>query len=148
MKNLSHHLAVLAITAWVGSLWAIGYLSVPVLFHAQPDRQLAGMLSGLMLTKVNWLSMVCGSYLLIQRIGMFGKTAFRQTPFWLITGMLLIALILQFGLQPAMADLKTHDISAGAYADQFKMLHGVSSLAYLIESFLGAVLVLKARVAS
>jgi len=41
MKNLSHHLASLSVTAWVGSLWAIGYLAVPVLFYAQPDRQLA-----------------------------------------------------------------------------------------------------------
>jgi hypothetical protein len=50
MKNISDHLASLSLTAWVGSLWAIGYLAVPILFHAQPDRQLAGMLAGQMFT--------------------------------------------------------------------------------------------------
>lgn len=145
MKNLSHHFAALAITAWVGSLWAIGYLAVPVLFHAQPDKQLAGMLSGEMLTKVGYVGMVCGSYLLINRISVFGKTACRQTLFWVIASMLLLTLILLFGLQPVMANLKTHDLSAGVYAERFRMLHGVSSLAYLIESLLGAVLVIKTR---
>jgi len=143
MKNLPLHLTALAITAWVGSLWAIGYLAVPALFYTQPDKQLAGMLSGVMLTKVNYVGMVCGSYLLIHHIGMFGKTAFRQRLFWVIASMLLITLVLQFGLQPAMAELKTHDISAGVYADQFKMLHGVSSLIYLIACVLGVVLVVK-----
>lgn len=145
MKNLSQHFAALAITLWVGSLFAIGYLAVPVLFYAQPDKQLAGMLSGVMLTKVGYLSIVCGSYLLLQRLGVSGKTALRQIPFWLIAGMLLIALILQCGLQPAMVDLKKHDISVGAYADQFRMLHGISSVAYLIECLMGFVLVFKTR---
>jgi len=145
MKNLSHHLAALAVTAWAGSLWAIGYLAVPVLFHAQPDRQLAGMLSGEVLVRVGYLGMVCGSYLLIHRISIFGKIAFRQMPFWVIVSMLLITLILQFGLQPAMSNLKTHDLSDVVYAERFRMLHGVSSLAYLIESLLGAILVLKTR---
>ncbi|MEO8342514.1 MAG: DUF4149 domain-containing protein, partial [Gallionella sp.] len=52
MKNLSHHLATLFTTAWVGGLWAIGYLAVPVLFYAQPDRQLAGLLAGQMFALV------------------------------------------------------------------------------------------------
>jgi hypothetical protein len=60
MKNLSHHLATLMITAWVGGLWAIGYLAVPVVFYTQPDRQLAGMLAGQMFSLVAYLGMVCG----------------------------------------------------------------------------------------
>ncbi|TAN81115.1 MAG: DUF4149 domain-containing protein, partial [Gallionella sp.] len=90
-----------------------------------------------------YLGMVCGSYLLIHRIGVSGKTVFRQTLFWVIAGMLLLTLVLQFGLQPAVASLKMQNLSAGVYAERFRMLHGVSSLAYLIESLLGAVLVLK-----
>ena len=147
MKKLSDHLASLAITAWVGGLWAIGYLAVPVLFRAQPDKQLAGMLAGQMFTGLGYLGMLCGIYLLIQRIATFGHDALHQPPFRVVVAMLLITLAIQFGIQPVMADLKAQalplDVMHSAFADRFRMLHGVSSIAYLIESLLGAYLVIK-----
>ena len=147
MKNISHHLAALAITAWVGGLWAIGYLAVPALFHAQPDKQLAGMLAGQMFVWMGYLGMMCGVYLLIYRVSVFGKTAFRQSLFWVIVSMLLITLVLQFGIQPVMADLKAQALPANvmhsAFADRFNMLHGVSQAVYLIQSLLGVFLIIK-----
>jgi Domain of unknown function (DUF4149) len=147
MRNLSHHLASLLITAWVGGLWAIGYLAVPVLFYAQPDKQLAGMLAGQMFVWVGYLGMVCGMYLLIHYIRVPGRSSFRQALFWVIAAMLLITLVLQFGIQPVMTDLKLQalplDVMHSAFADRFKMLHGVSSIIYLIQSLLGIFLVIK-----
>ena len=147
MKNLPQHLATLAITAWVGGLWAIGYLAVPALFHAQPDKQLAGMLAGQMFVWMGYLGMMCGGYLLIYRVSGFGKTAFRQSLFWVIVSMLLITLVLQFGIQPVMADLKAQALPANvmhsAFADRFNMLHGVSQAVYLIQSLLGVFLIIK-----
>jgi hypothetical protein len=147
MKNLSHHLAALAITAWVGGLWATGYLAVPVLFYTQPDRQLAGELAGEMFIRLGYLGMVCGMYLLIQHISLSGRATFRLAMFWIVAVMLLLTLVLQFGIQPVMADLKAQalplDVMHSAFADRFKMLHGVSSVIYLIESLLGAFLVIK-----
>ena len=149
MKNLSQHLATLLITAWVGGLWAIGYLAVPVLFYAQPDKQLAGMLAGQMFSLVAYLGMVCGTYLLIQSISVAGRAALRQRLFWVVAAMLLITLILQFGIQPVMAGLKIQalplDVMHSAFAGRFRMLHGVSSIAYLIQSLLGAYLVVKTQ---
>lgn len=149
MKNFSQHLATLLITAWVGSLWAIGYLAVPVLFYAQPDKQLAGMLAGQMFALTGYLGIVCGAYLLIQRISVSGSAAFRQTPLWIITAMLLLTLAIEFGIGPVMTDLKLQalplDVMHSAFADRFKMLHGISSIAYLIESLLGVFLVIKTR---
>ena len=148
MKKLSDHLASLAITAWVGGLWAIGYLAVPVLFRAQPDKQLAGMLAGQMFTGLGYLGMLCGIYLLIQRIGVSGRAALRQPLFHVVVTMLLITLAIQFGIQPVMADLKAQalplDVMHSTLADRFKVLHGVSSIAYLAESLLGIFLVIKA----
>ena len=112
MKNLSHHLASLLITAWVGGLWAIGYLAVPVLFYAQPDKQLAGILAGQMFIWVGYLGMVCGIYLLIQSVSVSGRTSFRLALFWVIAAMLLIMLVLQFGIQPIMTDLKLQALPA------------------------------------
>jgi len=149
MKNISSALASLLTTAWIGSLWAVGYLAVPVLFYAQPDRQLAGMLAGQMFTLVGYLGMVCGLYLLVQRISMSGRASFRQALFWIVAVMLLITMLLQFCIQPVMTGLKLHalplDVMHSAFADQFKMLHGVSSILYLIQSLLGVFLILKTQ---
>lgn len=147
MKNLSRYFAALLITTWVGSLWAVGYLAVPVLFHAQPDRQLAGMLAGQMFTLVGYLGIVCGSYLLLSYVAVAGRTALRLPEFRIVSAMLLLALAIQFGIQPVMADLKTQalplEVMQSAYADRFRMLHGISSIAYLIQSLLGALLVVR-----
>jgi hypothetical protein len=149
MKNLLSHIAVLSATAWVGCLWAVGYLAVPVLFSTQPDRQLAGMLAGKMFELVGYLGMVCGGYLLIHRLVIYGKVALRQPLFWIVAAMLLFTLAIQYGIQPVMADLKGQALPAlvtqSQYAGQFRMLHGVSSIIYLIESLLGAFLVIKTR---
>jgi hypothetical protein len=147
MKNLSHHLATLLATAWVGGLWAIGYLAVPVLFYAQPNRQLAGLLAGQMFALVGYLGIVCGIYLLIYRFSVSGRESFRQTLFWIVAMMLLITLIIQFGIQPVMTDLKAQalplDVMHSEFADRFKMLHGISSMLYLAQSGLGIFLVIK-----
>lgn len=147
MKDLSQHLAALLATAWVGGLWAIGYLAVPVLFFAQPDRQLAGELAGQMFALVGYLGMVCGVYLLIQRIGVFGRAAFRQRLFWVTAVMLLLTLAIQFGIQPVMAGLKAQalplEVMHSVFADQFKTLHRISGSIYLMQSLLGAFLVIK-----
>lgn len=147
MKNLAHHIASLAITAWVGGLWAIGYIAVTILFRAQPDKQLAGMLSGQMLTVTGYIGIVCGTYLLLYRLAISGKTAMREWVFWLVAAMLVITLLLQFGIYPLMADIKLQahspDVMQSALAPRFRMWHGISSILYLVESLLGAALVIK-----
>ena len=149
MKDWPQHLASLLITAWVGALWAVGYLAVPVLFYAQPDRQLAGMLAGQMFSLVAYLGMVCGMYLLIHRFSVSGRESFRHALFWTVAAMLLLSLVLQFGIQAIMADLKLQalplDVMHSAFADRFRMLHGVSSIIYLVQSLLGIFLVIKTR---
>lgn len=145
MKKLIDYLATIATTAWVGGLWAVGYLAVPVLFHAQPDRQLAGMLAGQMFIVLGYLGMTCGSYLLIQHV-IVTKQSFSK-PQWIILVMLLITLTLHFGIQPLMADMKAQvfplDIMLSNQADSFKRLHGISSIFFLLESLLGGYLVVK-----
>ena len=54
----------LLVTLWVGSLWAIGYLAVPILFSTLDDRMLAGMLAGKMFTAVSFIGLGCGTALL------------------------------------------------------------------------------------
>lgn len=147
MKYLANYTASLAITAWIGGLFAIGYIAVPILFRAQPDKQLAGMLSGHMLMVIGYIGIVCGTYLLLYRLAVSGKTAVREWVFWLVAAMLAITLLLQFGIYPLMADIKLQaqspDVMQSAVAERFKMWHGISSILYLVESLLGAALAIK-----
>jgi hypothetical protein len=147
MKNLPHHFATLLTTAWVGGLWAIGYLAAPVLFTAQPDKQMAGLLAGQMFTWVSYLGMVCGAYLLWYHWRMAEHSPARKQIIVTITSMLLITLILQCGIQPMMAQLKAQalplDVMQSALASRFKAMHGISQIIYLIQSLSGAFLLIK-----
>lgn len=147
MENLPRHLALLATTAWVGGLWIIGYLAVPILFHAQPDRQLAGMLAGQMFAVLGYLGIACGTYLLAWRFALSGRAAMRESVFLVLAAMLLLTLLSQFGIQPLMAELKAQalplEVSQSPYAGEFRMWHGISSIAYLLQSLLGAFLVIR-----
>lgn len=147
MKNLPRHLAALITTAWVGSLWAIGYLAVPILFHAQPDRQLAGMLAGQMFVVLGYLGIVCGTYLLAWRFALSGRAAMRDEMFLVVAAMLLVTLLSQFGIQPLMAELKAQalplEVMQSAFASEFRKWHGISSIAYLLQSLLGAFLIVR-----
>jgi Domain of unknown function (DUF4149) len=149
MKDWPQHLAMLLTTAWVGGLWAVGYLAVPVLFYAQPDRQLAGMLAGQMFSLVAYLGMVCGIYLLIHRFIVSGRGSFRHVLFWTVAAMLLLTLVIQCGFQPVMTSLKQQalplDVMHSAFAERFSMLHHLSSTIYTIESLLGIFLVIRSR---
>jgi hypothetical protein len=148
MKNLAGKLASLLVPAWAGGIWAVGYLAVPVLFYGQPDRQLAGMLAGQMFALVNYLGLVCGAYLLAWQFGTAGRASFRHALFRIVVAMLLITVVLQFGIQPVMTGLKQQalplDVMHSVFADRFKMLHGISSIFYLIQSLLGVLLVFNA----
>lgn len=146
----SDALALLAVTVWVGGLWAIGYMVAPVLFKSLAgDRQMAGMVAGNLFSVIAYVGIVCALYLLALRLLRHGKASFRHSVFWVIVSMLLLTLISQFGLQPVMASIKAQalplEVMQSAFSSQFKMLHGLSSILYLAQSLLGIVLVLKIR---
>lgn len=141
--------ALILITAWVGGMWAIGYLAAPALFYSLDDRMLAGMLAGRMFTWIAYLGMFAGGYLLLQRLLSFGVGALRQAFFWAALVMLLLTLAGHFGIQPLLAQLKAQagatDVMQSVFADRFRAWHGVASIAYLLQSLLGLVLVFRAR---
>jgi hypothetical protein len=148
--SFSDSLALILITAWVGGLWAIGYLAAPALFYTLGEnRQLAGNLAGTMFTWVAYLGLFSGIYLLAHRVARYGLNAFKQAFFWAVLVMLLLTLFGHFGVQPMIAQLKAQampaDVMHSVFRDRFATWHGVASIAYLIESLLGLVLVFKAR---
>jgi len=145
MNRIAEGVHWLAITAWVGSLWAIGLIAAPTLFHHLPDRVLAGSIAGRLFTYVAVVGLACGVYLLLFRLVRFGGHAFRQGFFWIVLLMLLLTVAGQFGVQPIMAGLKQQalprEVMESMFRDRFATWHGVASVLYLIESVLGVVLV-------
>jgi hypothetical protein len=139
---------VLLVTVWAGSIWCIGYLVAPILFTTLSDRVLAGTIAGSMFRAGALLSLVCGSLLLT--VLWFDRSGpSRQTALRLAAAMLLCTLMGYFGLQPMMAALREAagpgGVMAGTSREQFAMLHGASSLIYLLQSGLAVALVFKAR---
>lgn len=137
-------LATVAATLWVGGLWVVGYLAVPVLFGAQADRQLAGMLAGKIFSRMAILDMLCaGLLLLFVWRGVWEKSG-CNTLLWVLVPMLIFSLTITLGLQPAMAQLKLaalpQSVMESPLAGRFGMLHGISSVLYLAESLLGLLL--------
>ncbi|MCB5186905.1 DUF4149 domain-containing protein [Methylobacillus caricis] len=149
MNHWSDKLTLIVITLWVGALWTVGYLVAPALFHQLPNRQLAGTIAGRLFEIVAYVGFASAFYLLLHRLARFGTAALKQGFFWAVFVMLLLTLAGHFGIQPLMAALKAQampaDVMNSVFASRFKTWHGVSSVAYLIESLLGLVLVLKAR---
>lgn len=130
------------LTLWVGSLLAIGYLAVPILFSALDDRMLAGQLAGRMFTVVSLLGLVCAPLLMAVTAKNYQANA-RVRRLIMLAVMLALVLVGEFVLQPMMAVLKAQGIAAGSEAaGQFARLHGVSSILYMINSLLGLGLVI------
>lgn len=146
MRNLADALQVLTATLWVGALWAIGFIVAPVLFATLPDRAMAGQLAGKLFSLVAWIGIGCAVYLIIYRFVRFGAGALRQGALWIVLLMLALVLSGEFGVQPMMAALKAQALPGAVmesvWRDRFATWHGVSSGLYVIQSVLGAVLMI------
>jgi hypothetical protein len=130
------------LTLWVGGLWAIGFLAVPVLFHTLSDRTLAGELAAPMFTLINAISLVCGAVLLLGAVVGGGRAWYRSWRVGVIAVMMAGTAVILFIIQPQMAALKVQAAAAGGtLGPQFGRLHGISSVIYLLVSVLGLLLV-------
>lgn len=144
MRRLADALFTMALTLWVGGLWAIGYMVAPTLFASLADRQLAGALAGKLFALIGWVGLVCAAYMLLVLLVRLGGAAFKRALFWLLVVMLVLTLVSQFGLQPLIAQLKAEalprEVMESVLRDRFATWHGVSSILYLVQSVLGLVL--------
>ncbi|MBN3765497.1 DUF4149 domain-containing protein [Burkholderia sp. Ac-20365] len=146
---MPHRLFRLLTVVWVGSLLTIGYAVAPVLFTSL-DRMTAGAVAAQLFRIEGVIGVVCGVMLLALCNVMIrrGGDAYRRLR-WLVAGMLVCVLVGYFALQPFMNALRIAaqeagtDVGHSVYASRFGMLHGVSSVFYLIESLLGIVLAWK-----
>lgn len=142
-------LRLLVAALWAGSLWAVGYLVAPTLFATLSDRVLAGSIAGSMFHAMALLSLGCGlaMLLLLWRATPGWDAQRRRTVLVLVVLMVMCTVASHFGLQPLMAELRAAAGSGGvmesAAKSRFGMLHGMSSVIYLVQSVLAGWLVVK-----
>ena len=129
-------------TFWIGGLWIVGYAVAPALFSLLDDRQLAGMLAGQMFHIMSYVGLLAGSLLLISLLLSAGSSWQRSWRVWVLLAMLALVIVGGFILQPMMQELKLQELIPGSeQATRFRLLHGISSLLYLLTSLLGLALV-------
>ncbi|MES2263140.1 MAG: DUF4149 domain-containing protein [Pseudomonadota bacterium] len=140
---------LLVTTLWAGSLWALGYLVAPTLFATLSDRVLAGTIAASLFHIGALLSLGCGlALLLLLKVATAGWDAKRRrTAYGIVAAMLLCTVVSHFGLQPLMAELRAAagpgGVMESAAKGRFGMLHGISSVIYLVQSVLAGWLVFK-----
>ncbi|RQU99462.1 DUF4149 domain-containing protein [Burkholderia cenocepacia] len=144
---MPHRVFRLLSAVWVGSLLTIGYAVAPVLFKTL-ERVTAGSVAAQLFRIEAILGVVCGVLLLAlsnQQVRR-GSSEYRRVR-WIVAAMVVCVLVGYFSLQPFMNALRVAAMDAGTdianspYASRFGMLHGVSSVFYLVESVLGLMLI-------
>ena len=145
MGRFADALQSILATLWVGGMWAIGYIVAPVLFSRLGDRALAGLIAGKLFSLIAWIGIASAVYLLVYRLVRNGSAVFRQGIFWIVLLMLGLVCAGEFGIQPIMAALKEEalpkQVMESVLRDRFAAWHGVSSVLYIIQSLLGATMV-------
>ena len=145
MRSIADALQSIAVTLWVGGMWAVGFVVAPLLFAKLGDRALAGLMAGRLFDIVAWTGIACAAYLLVFRMARHGAGCLRQGFFWTVLAMLVLVLGGMFGVQPVMEALRAQalpkEVMASVLRDRFVTWHGVASALYVVESLLGLVLV-------
>jgi hypothetical protein len=94
MAQLQIFLAAL----WWGSLTAVGFMVVPMLFMHLETPAIAGQMAAKLFSAQTWLALACGVLLLLAAKRQSLDQAYTPSP-WVIAGMLL-ALLIELAVKP------------------------------------------------
>jgi hypothetical protein len=90
-----------------------------------------------------------GNYGSLRSFVTFFERIQKQGFFWLVLLMLILILVSHLGINPLVEKFKLEampkDVMESVFADRFSTWHGISSIAYLLECFLGVFAILKIR---
>ena len=110
---------------WWGSLTALGFVVVPMLFTHLPSPAAAGQMAAKLFTAQTWLSIACAMFLLLiynQKEASAQDFRAQEAIKFIVTG-LLLAVLVEFALSPRI-------VSARADGGNLKLLHGLGSAMY------------------
>jgi hypothetical protein len=116
---------VLAAALWWGSLTAVGFIVVPLLFMHLPTPTLAGQTASKLFTAQTWLSLGCGVLILLtsRAPGEQARMDWGHGALIFVLAGLLLALLLEFAIAPRIlmrVNLKLwHGIGTATYSLQW-----------------------------
>ena len=113
---------------WWGSLTALGFVVVPMLFTHLPSPAAAGQMAAKLFTAQTWLSIACAMFLLLiynQKEASAHDVRAQEAIKFIVTG-LLLAVLVEFALSPRI-------VSARADGGNLKLLHGLGSAMYFVQ---------------
>ena len=122
---MRYRFGVMLAALWWGSLTALGFLVVPMLFTHLPSPAAAGQMAARLFTAQTWLSIACAMFLLLiyNQKGSETQDIRARAAITLIVTGLLLAVLVEFGLSPRI-------VSARADGGNLKLLHGLGSAMY------------------
>ena len=116
--------APFAAALWWGSLTAVGFMVVPLLFKFLPTPAMAGHMAARLFTAQTWVSVACGVVLLLvlrsNRPSALSGRAQAALGF-IVLGMLL-ALLIEFAVAPRIVA-----------RENLRLWHGAGSVMYVVQ---------------
>ena len=125
-REVRQRIGILAAALWWGSLSALGFVFVPMLFTHLPSPAAAGAMAAKLFSAQTWLSSGCGLLMLMifnQKDG-FAQAGQARAAMKFIVGGMLLALLVEFGVAPRI-------VSARADGGNLRLWHGLGSAMYL-----------------
>ena len=118
---IRERLTLLVTAFWWGSLCAIGFIAVPLLFAHLPTPAMAGQMAARLFSAQCWIALGCGLFLLMarRRPSDEGAPDVIDASLLLTSGGLLLALLLEFGVAPRIVA-----------RDNLRLWHSVGTVLY------------------
>ncbi len=116
--------APFAAALWWGSLTAVGFMVVPLLFKFLPTPAMAGHMAARLFTAQTWVSISCGVVLLLvsrsnRPSALSGRA--QAALVFIVLGMLL-ALLIEFAVAPRIVA-----------RENLRLWHGAGSVMYVVQ---------------
>lgn len=122
--------APFAAALWWGSLTAVGFMVVPLLFKFLPTPAMAGHMAARLFTAQTWVSVACGVVLLLVSRSDRPPAQARRAQaalVFIVLGMLL-ALLIEFAVAPRIVA-----------RENLRLWHGAGSVMYAVQWLCAAV---------
>ncbi|MDB5966455.1 MAG: putative transrane protein [Polaromonas sp.] len=125
---MTHRLAIFLAALWWGSLTALGFMVVPLLFTSLGSPAIAGAMAAKLFTAQTWLSVACTMLLLLvsNRKTAAAPAAWAPPAIKFVVAGLLLALLVEFGVSPRI-------VNARAEGGNLKLWHAMGSAMYLLQ---------------
>jgi len=114
-------LPLLAAALWWGSLSAIGFVAVPLLFRHLPSPALAGFAAARLFAAQTWISIGCAATLLLLTRAAQAPAWAQSALIWVLAG-LLLALLMQYGVSPRIVA-----------RENLRLWHALGSALYVLQ---------------